>query len=141
MKKTIVYLIISAACVVLAYGKPVEIKGFMAVGLWLVPFAFMIFCIKNNTHLFRRLFVATLILYNIATGLFLIRDRVFGNEHEFVPSTEGRKCAEVSYSGSLMTDDHLMVYRREYFSLIENTGVLSVRILLSDEINYYHSQG
>lgn len=141
MKKQIVYLIFSAVCVVLAYGKPIEIKGFLAVGLWIVPFAFMIFCIKNNTRLFRGLFVTTLILYNIATGLFLIRDRGFGDRHEFFPSTEGRKCAEISYSGSLMTDDHLMVYRREYFSLIENTGVLSVRVLLSEETNYYHPQG
>lgn len=141
MKKSIVYLILSAASVVLAYGKPIEIKGFMAVGLWLVPFVFMIFCIKNNTRLFRGLFVTTLVLYNIATGLFLIRDKVFGDEHEFFPGTEGRKCAEVSYSGSLITDDHLTVYRREYFSLIENTGVLSVRVLLSEETNYYHPQG
>lgn len=75
MKKRIVYLILSAVSVVLAYGKPIEIKGFMAVGLWLVPFAFMIFCIKNNTRLFQGLFVTALVLYNIATGLFLIRDR------------------------------------------------------------------
>ncbi|MDE6733533.1 MAG: hypothetical protein K2J77_11740 [Oscillospiraceae bacterium] len=141
MKKQIFYLIISVASVVLAYGKPIEIKGFMAVGLWIVPFLFMIFCIKNNARLFRGLFVTTLILYNIATGLFLIRDRFFGDKHEFFPSTEGRKCAEISYSGSLMTDDHLVVYRREYFSLIENTGVLSVRVLLSEETKYYHPQG
>lgn len=140
MKKQIVYLVLSAASVVLAYGKPIEIKGFMAVGLWLVPFVFMIFCIKNNTRLFRRLFVSALVLYNIATGLFLIRDWGFGYKHEFFPSTEGRKCAEICYLGSLMTD-HLKVYRREYFSLIENTGVLSVRVLLSEETKYYHPQG
>lgn len=140
MKKQIVYLILSAASVVLAYGKPIEIKGFMAVGLWLAPFAFMIFCIKNNTRLFRGLFVTTLVLYNIATGLFLIRDRGFAHKNEFFPGKEGRKCAEISYSGSIVTDDPL-VYRRDYFSLVENTGVLSVRVLLSEEIFYYYPRG
>ena len=140
MKKNIVCLSLSVASVVLAYGKPIEVKGFMAVGLWFAPFALMIVCIKSNTQLFRGLFVTMLVLYNIATGLFLIRDRGFAYKNEFIRSNEGRKCAEVSYSGSIVTDDP-MVYRREYFSLIENTGVLSVRVLLSEETCYYYPRG
>lgn len=77
MKKQIIYLILCAISVVLAYGKPIEIKGFMAVGLWFAPPALMIFCIKRNTKPFRRASAAVLTLYVIATGLFLIRENAF----------------------------------------------------------------
>lgn len=74
MNKQHIYLIISAASVVLAYGKPVEIRGYLSVVLWIVPVVFMIFCAKKGTKLFRGAFVAVLACYFISSGLFFLRN-------------------------------------------------------------------
>lgn len=138
MKKQIIYLILCAVSVVLAYGKPIEIKGFMAVGLWFAPPALMIFCIKRNTKLFRTAFAAALTLYVIATGLFLIRENAFYTySRNFSMNPESRRSAEVRMDNSPIYGNP-MVYDREYFSLIENTGVLSVRVLLSEKKYSYY---
>ncbi len=141
MKKQIIYLILCAVSVVLAYGKPIEIKGFMAVGLWFAPPALMIFCIKRNTKLFRTAFAAALTLYVIATGLFLIRENAFYTySRNFSMNPESRRSAEVRMDNSPIYGNP-MVYDREYFSLIENTGVLSVRVLLSEKKYSYYPPG
>lgn len=141
MKKQIIYLILCAVSVVLAYGKPIEIKGFMAVGLWFAPPALMIFCIKRNTKLFRTAFAAALTLYVIATGLFLIRENAFYTySRNFSMNPESRRSTEVRMDCSPI-DGNSMVYDREYFSLIENTGVLSVRVLLSEKKYSYYPPG
>lgn len=141
MKKNIVFLSISTASAVLAYGKPIEVKGFMAIGLWFVPLGFMIFCVKKNTKRFRAAFVSVLALYVIATGLFLIRENAFFTySRSFHMDPESRKSAEVRMDGSLIYGNP-MVYKREYFSIVENTGVLSVRVLLSEKKYSYYPQG
>lgn len=141
MKKQIIYLILCAISVVLAYGKPIEIKGFMAVGLWFAPPALMIFCIKNGTKPFRRASAAVLTLYVIATGLFLIRENAFYTySRNFSMNPESRRSAEMRMDNSPIYGNP-MVYDREYFSLIENTGVLSVRVLLSEKKYSYYPPG
>ena len=96
MKKNIVYLILCMVSVVLAYGKPIEIKGFMAVGLWFAPPALMIFCIKRNTKPFRMVFATILTLYITATSFFLIRENAFYNySRNFSMNPESRRSAEV----------------------------------------------
>ena len=139
MKKRIVYLILCAASVVLAYGKPIEIKGFMAVGLWFAPPAFMIFRIKRGTKPFKSAFAVTLVLYITATGFFLFRENAFYSySRNFSMNPESRRSAEVRMDCSPKYGNPL-VYDREYFSLIENTGVLSVRVLLSEKKYSYYS--
>lgn len=141
MKKNIVFLSISSVSVVLAYGKPIEIKGFMAVGLWFAPFVFMIFCVKKNTKRFRAAFASVLALYVIATNLFLIRENAFYTySRNFFMDPESRRSAEVRMDSSPIYGNP-MVYKREYFSLIENTGVLSVRLLLSEKRYSYYPPG
>lgn len=141
MKKNIVYLILCMVSVVLAYGKPIEIKGFMAVGLWFAPPALMIFCIKRNTKPFRMVFATTLTLYITATSFFLIRENAFYNySRNFSMNPESRRSAEVRMDCS-PSDGNPMVYDREYFSLIENTGVLSVRVLLSEKKYSFYPPG
>lgn len=141
MRKQILYLILCAISAVLAYGKPVEIKGFMAVGLWFAPLVFMIFCIKRNTKHFRAAFAAMLALYVIATGLFLIRENAFFTySRNFHMDPESRVSTEVRMDDSIVYGDP-MVYERKYFSLIENTGVLSVRVLLSEKKYSYYPPG
>lgn len=139
MKK--LYLILCAVSAVLAYGKPIEIKGFMAVGLWFVPLVFMIFCVKKNTKRFRAAFAAMLALYVIATGLFLLRENAFYTySRNFHMDSESRRNTEVRMDNSPIYGNP-MVYKREYFSIIENTCVLSVRVLLSEKKYSYYPPG
>lgn len=134
-------MILSAASVVSAYGKPIEIKGFMAVGLWFAPFTFMIFRIKRGTKPFKSAFAVTLALYITATGLFLFRENAFyTHSRNFFMNPESRRSAEVRMDCSLKYGNP-MVYNREYFSIIENTGVLSVRVLLSEKKYRYYPPG
>lgn len=74
MKKPIAYLILSTASVVLAYGKPIEIKGAAAIVLWLVPIVFMIFQAIKNSGVFRAAFIAVLACYFISRGLYFLRN-------------------------------------------------------------------
>lgn len=141
MKKQLICLALSAASIVLAYGKPIEIKGFLAVGLWFVPPTLMRFCIKKNTKPFRAAFATTLTLYVIATSAFLIRENAFYNySRDFSINPKSRMSAEVRMDCS-PRNGNPMVYRREYFSLIENTGVLSVRVLLSEKQYSFYPPG
>lgn len=74
MKKNFIYLTISAASVVLAYGKPVEIRGYLSIVLWLVPVMFMIFCAKGSTKFIRVAFISVLVCYFISSGMFFLRN-------------------------------------------------------------------
>lgn len=74
MRKRLICLIISAASVVLAYGKPVEIRGYLSVMLWLATVVFMVICAKNSAKFFRAAFIAALVCYFISSGLFFLRN-------------------------------------------------------------------
>ena len=130
MKKQIVYLILSLSSVVLAYGKPIEIKGYLAVVLWVVPFALMVLCIKNNKEAFRLLFVTSLISYMIASGLNYIR------------GSGGIRLKHAEYNGRDYTEvceidpgamGSVSVRKREYFIVIES-NVLTIRVLKRTDI-------
>lgn len=123
MKKQTVYLIISAASVVLAYGKPIEIKGAAAVGLWLVPIVFIIMQ-AHNTKKFRGAFVAVLVCYFISSGLFFLRNHggVTLAHIETDGSTRVEYCdLDPGAAGSVRCR------RTEYYSVFESKP-LSVRI-------------
>lgn len=124
MKKRIVYLIISAASVVPAYGKPIEIKGFLAVVLWLVPIVFMIFQAIKSSGFFRAAFIAVLVCYFASSGLFFLRDHVGVK----VVRTERIGSSVVEYCdidpGAART---VRCRRTEYFSVFESKP-LSVRV-------------
>lgn len=74
MRKRLICLIISAASVVLAYGKPVEIRGYLSVILWLATVLFTVICAKNSAKFFRAAFIAVLVCYFISSGLFFLRN-------------------------------------------------------------------
>ncbi|MDE6727302.1 MAG: hypothetical protein K2J80_05110 [Oscillospiraceae bacterium] len=74
MRKRLICLIISAASVVLAYGKPVEIRGYLSVVLWLATVLFTVICAKNSAKFFRAAFIAVLVCYFISSGLFFLRN-------------------------------------------------------------------
>lgn len=124
MKKRIVYLVLSAASVVLAYGKPIEIRGYLLIVLWIIPAVFMIVCIKNNTKLFRGAFIAMLVCYFISSGLFFLRNH------------GGVKVVRTERSGSSVVEycdintgatGSVRCRRTEYFSVIESK-LLSILI-------------
>lgn len=129
MKKQAVYLIISAASVVLAYGKPVEIRGYLSVVLWVVPVVFMIFQAKKNTKLLRGTFIAVLVCYFISSGLFFLR-----NHGVRVAHTERSGNSVVEYCdidpGAMGS---VRCRRTEYFNVIEGK-LLSVRVPKSVEV-------
>lgn len=127
MKKQRVYLIISAASVVLAYGKPVEIKGYLSIVLWLVPVVFMIFCARNATKFFRGAFMAVLVCYLISSGLFFLRNHG-GVTVSHVESNGHTLVEYCDIDPGAMGSVHCR--RAEYFSIIESK-TLSVRILKS----------
>lgn len=130
MRKQPVYLIISAASVVLAYGKPVEIKGYLSIVLWLVPVVFMIFRAKNGTKFFRGAFIAVLACYFISSGLFFLRN----HGGVTVSHVESNGLTLVEYCDidpGAMGSVHCR--RTEYFRIIESR-LLSVRIPKSVKI-------
>lgn len=127
MKKQTVFLILSAASVVLAYGKPVEIKGCLSPILWLVPVVFMIFRAKGGTKFFRGAFIAVLACYFISSGLFFLRNHggvtishIESDGHTLVEYCD----IDPGAMGSVRCR------RTEYLSIIESR-LLSVRITKS----------
>lgn len=127
MKKPIVYLILSTASVVLAYGKPIEIKGAAAIVLWLVPIVFMIFQVIKNSGIFRAAFIAVLACYFISSGLFFLRNH--GGVK--VVRTERIESSVVEYCdidpGAMGS---VRCRRTEYFGVFESE-LLSVRVTKS----------
>lgn len=130
MKKQAVYLILSAASVVLAYGKPVEIKGYLSIILWLVPVVFMIFRAKNGTKFFRGAFITVLACYFISSGLFFLRNH------------GGVTVSHIESNGDTLVEycdidpgamGSARCRRTEYFRIIESR-LLSVRIPKSVKI-------
>lgn len=122
MKKQHVYLILSAASVVLAYGKPIEIRGYLSVVLWLIPIALIIINIRNNTKILRGAFIAVLLCYFVSSGLFFIRNHggvtvshVESDGHIYV------EYCDIDPIGSFRCR------RTEYYSVFESR-LLSVRI-------------
>lgn len=129
MKKPIVYPILSAASVVLAYGKPIEIKGAAAIVLWLVPIVFMIFQAIKNVGILRAAFITVLVCYFASSGLFFLQDHggvtlahVETNEHTRVEYCD----IDPGAVGSVRCR------RTEYFSVFESE-LLSVRVPRSVE--------
>lgn len=129
MKKQTVYLIISAASVVLAYGKPVEIRGYFAWVLWLAPIVLMILCTKKNAGLLRGAFIAVLACYFVSSGVFFLRNH-------------GIRIAHTERSGSSVVEycdidpgamGKVRCRRTEYYSVIESK-LLSVRVVRSVEM-------
>lgn len=133
MKKQTVYLIISAASVVLAYGKPVEIKGYLSVVLWIIPIAFMIIQ-AHNTKKFRGAFIAVLVCYFISSGLFFMRDHA-GVTVSHVESDGHIHIEYCDIDPGAMGS--VRCRRTEYYSVIESK-LLSFRIPKS--VKFFHGR-
>ncbi len=65
------------------------------------------------------------------------RERFLYLQPQFFYEPKSRRSAEVRMDNSPIYGNP-MVYDREYFSIIENTGVLSVRVLLSEKKYSYY---
>ena len=132
MKKMIISLILCAASVVLAYGKPIEIKGFMAVGLWLVAIVFMILWAKKSAGAFRGAFISLLVCFLISSGLFFLRDH--GSVTLQHTDTDGRTIIEYC-DIDLGAMAKTRCRRTEYHSVLESRA-LTIRISKSVQLFY-----
>lgn len=116
----------------LAYGRPVEIKGALSWLMWIAALAVTAYCIKSGKKFLRALFVFQLIIFIIAGCLFHIRE--YGGRELYSSHSEGNILTEV-YQLNPGAMGHYSVQRREYFCIV-NGELLSVRILLSQEIKH-----
>lgn len=127
MKKQHVYLILSAASVVLAYGKPVEIRGYLSVVLWLLPVVFMIVQ-AHDIKKIRVAFIAVLVCYFISSGLFFLRNHGGVTLAHIETDKEAGGHTRVEYCdidpGAMGS---VRCRRTEYYSILESKP-LSVRI-------------
>lgn len=124
MKKTIISLIICAASVVLAYGKPIQIKGYIAVGLWLILIVFMILLAKKTAGGLRAAFILLLVCFLISSGLFYMRD-FYGIM--YVHTEQSGSCIVEYCDINPGAFGHAQCRRTEYYNVLESRA-LTIRI-------------
>lgn len=125
--KSAVMAALSVVFIILAYGRPLEIREMFSPVLWLVPIGVMIFCIKSCKKFPRAVFVFLLTIYIAESGLFYFRE-YFGTT-EISDVIDGNKRTVVSYhdpgvmGGSFYTET-------EYYCIIRSEA-LTVQIFKS----------
>lgn len=127
--RKIAAFILNLLFIILAYGRPLEIKGAVSPLLWLFALGLIICSVIIVKKYAKLLFIMQLIIYIAASGLFYIRE--YDGAALYSADCRDNILTEV-YEVNPGAMGHYSVQRREYFCIINN-DILSVKILLSRE--------
>lgn len=121
--------ILNLLFIMLAYGRPIEIKGAVSPLLWLIALGLIICSVITVKKYAKILFIVQLIIYIAASGLFYIRE--YDGITLYSADYKDNICTEI-YEINPGAMGHYSVQRREYFCIVDN-DFLSVKVLLSRE--------
>ncbi len=128
-------ILLAAVCICLAYGRPLEISGYGAVFLWLLPPIGSIWMIQQHAsghRLKQGILLFCLILYLLASGLHTLQN----SARSIVSDAQFDRYYAVTYEVNPGAMSGFSYEQRKYYLLLD-ADILTIRYLLQCESHGY----